>query len=91
MTVPRVSCFYGIEIKMFFNEDIHPGRPHFHAEYAETDASFEISTLNKLAGWLPPRIERLIKIWARAHEDELMQNWKRAKKHEQLEPIDPLP
>jgi hypothetical protein len=90
MSVPRVSSFYGITIKMFFNEDIHPGRPHFHAEYAEAAASFEISSLIRLGGVLPTRVERLVKTWARAHQEELMANWERAQTHQPLEPIDPL-
>ncbi len=32
--MPRISSFRGVTIRMFFNEDFHPGRPHFHAEYA---------------------------------------------------------
>jgi hypothetical protein len=37
--MPRVSAFYGIVITMFFDEDRHPGRPHFHAEYAGVKAT----------------------------------------------------
>lgn len=75
---------------MFFNEDFHSGRPHFHAEYAGVEASFEIATLRYLAGELPPRIEQMVKRWAREHELELMANWKRARNHKPLKPIDPL-
>ena len=88
--MPRISVFHGITIRMFFNEDFHPGRPHFHAEYAGVEASFEIATLRCLAGELPPRIEQMVKRWAREHEFELMANWKRARNHKPLEPIDPL-
>jgi hypothetical protein len=40
--MPSISRFYGITIRMFFNEDFHPGRPHFHAEYSGVKASFAI-------------------------------------------------
>jgi hypothetical protein len=75
---------------MFFNEAFHPGRPHFHAEYAGVIASFEISSLACLAGTLPPRVERLVKVWAGAHKDELLANWERARGHRPLQKIDPL-
>jgi hypothetical protein len=29
--MPSISRFHGITIRMFFNEDFHPGTPHFHA------------------------------------------------------------
>jgi hypothetical protein len=75
---------------MFFNEDFHPGRPHFHAEYAGAEASFEVASLGCLAGVLPPRIEQLVKRWARQHEADLMANWERARNHQPLERVDPL-
>ncbi len=43
--MPSISRFCGITIRMFFNEDFHPGKPHFHAEYAGAKASFEIARL----------------------------------------------
>lgn len=88
--MPRISSFHGITIRMFFNEDFHPGRPHFHAEHAGAEASFELESLQRLAGALPPRIEQMIKQWAREHEGELMANWKRARNHQRLKAIDPL-
>lgn len=75
---------------MFFNEDFHPGRPHFHAEYAGEEASFEVANLVCIAGVLPTRVERMVKRWARQHEAELLANWERARSHKPLEPIDPL-
>lgn len=89
--MPRVSHFHGITVRMFFNEDFHPGRPHFHAEYSGTKASFDIANLNRIAGVLPPRVEKMVKGWARLHEAELVANWERARSHQPLEPIDPLP
>jgi hypothetical protein len=75
---------------MYFNEEFHPGRPHFHAEYAGTMASFEIADLERLSGELPSRVERLVKAWARPHRTELMDNWQRARARRPLQQIDPL-
>lgn len=43
--MPRVSAFYGIVVAMFFNEERHIGRPHFHATYGGQDVSIDIETL----------------------------------------------
>ena len=45
--MPTISSFYGIIIRMFFN-DHHP--PHIHVEYAEFKAEISIVTLDILAG-----------------------------------------
>lgn len=76
---------------MYHDETHHLGRPHFHAEYAEHDATIAIVTLGILAGSLPKRIQRLVNTWADAHEAELLENWELARKHQPLRRIDPLP
>jgi len=88
--VPRISRFYGITITMFFNESVHSGRPHFHASYGGQMASFDANDLSRLSGWLPPRVERLVKTWARLNEAQLMANWKRGRAGKEFETIDPL-
>jgi hypothetical protein len=89
--VPRVSAFYGIVIEMYFREAHHSGRPHFHAEYAGTRASFDIETLEPLSGRLPQRAHRLVIKWARLHQDELRHDWDLARAKKPLIPINPLP
>jgi Domain of unknown function (DUF4160) len=76
--------------RMFFDENSHPGNPHFHAVYAGAVASFEIVDSKCIAGALPPRVTQMVKKWARQHETELMANWARARGHRPLRPIDPL-
>ncbi len=43
--MPQISCFFGIIIRMFYNDHLPP---HFHAEYGEYEATYEIETLNLL-------------------------------------------
>ena len=50
--MPEVSRFYGIVIKIFY-DDHHP--PHFHAEYGEHEVLVSITTLAILSGSLPAR------------------------------------
>jgi uncharacterized protein DUF4160 len=75
---------------MFFNEEIHAGRPHFHAEYGGVMASYDIASLDRLAGELRVNVERLVKKWASTRQNELMGNWDRARDHHPIRPVDPL-
>jgi len=87
--MPRVSAFYGIVIWMYPDEG-HHRRPHFHAEYGEAEASFDIETLEEIAGRLPGRATRLVVRWAKIHRPELRANWQRARAGESPIPIEPL-
>jgi hypothetical protein len=73
--MPEVSRFYGIRI--FFCFEDHPP-PHFHVEYAEYDAQFDIRTLALLQGFLPARARSMVLDWASQHRDELMMAWEQA-------------
>jgi hypothetical protein len=86
--MPRIASFYGIVITMYFEEH---GVPHFHAHYAEHDASISIDMLEVLGGSLPDRVLNLVRRWAKLHRDELSANWERARNEDPLESIDPLP
>jgi hypothetical protein len=85
--VPVVSTFFGIVIRMFYQEH---GIPHFHAEYHGQQATFAFGG-ELLAGSLRSRTAlRLIADWANAHGEQLEANWRRAKLGEALERIEPL-
>jgi hypothetical protein len=58
--MPTIAYFYGIAIHMYLRE--HPP-PHFHAIYAEHDATVDIETGNVIDGWLPRTAARLVKEW----------------------------
>jgi hypothetical protein len=45
--MPEISRFYGIVIRMFYNDHFPP---HFHAEYGEHEAVIDINTLAVIAG-----------------------------------------
>lgn len=85
--VPRLSSFYGIVITMYFRD--HPP-PHFHATYAEYEATVSIDASAVLEGGLPQRALGLVREWAQQHRDELAANWHRALMREPLEKIEPL-
>ena len=86
-SVPIISVFFGIVIRMFYREH---GVGHFHAEYQGRQATFTFDG-DVLAGSVRSRAAlRLIKEWAAAHRAELEANWNRAKAGEPLEMIPPL-
>jgi len=85
--MPEVTRFFGIVIRMYFN-DHNPA--HFHAEYGEYEALIEIETLSILRGDLPRRAMALVLEWAALHRDELRADWERARAGTPLVSIAPL-
>lgn len=88
-SMPEISRFLGIVIKMFYGDH---SPPHFHAVYGDYDASFSIETLEVMEGKLPPRVKGLVIEWATQHQDELMENWRLITKKDKqsFKPIKPL-
>jgi hypothetical protein len=85
--VPTICAFYGISIRMYFDE--HP-RPHFHAYLGSDDAAISIETLEVIQGHLPRRALGLVLEWAAEHRAELRENWKIAEAHGEVRRIEPL-
>ncbi|HPA45097.1 MAG TPA: DUF4160 domain-containing protein [bacterium] len=85
--MPEISRFLGIVIAMYFKEH---APPHFHAKYGGHRAAFSIHDLRLVEGSLPPRIVALVLEWAFQHREELMENWKRVERREELQRIEPL-
>jgi hypothetical protein len=80
--MPTISSFFGILIKMYFEEH---NPPHFHAEYQGYEAVFSIATgeLTETKKF-PIRATKLIKEWAIEHQAELLENWKRMEQDQTL-------
>jgi len=85
--MPEISRFFGIVIKMFF-DDHNP--PHFHAEYSGEVALIDIRNLSVFSGRLPPRVMGLVIEWATFHRQELFADWERARTQQELQKIAPL-
>ena len=85
--MPTICIFYGIVIRMFFDEH---SPPHFHAQYGEYKASIRIEPLELLEGQLPRRALGLVMDWAEFHHDELLRDWELCRSHQQPRRIDPL-
>ena len=85
--MPEISRFYGIIIRMFY-KDHEP--PHFHAYYQKFQAKININSLDIIKGKLPKRAKNLVIEWALEHREELLKNWEKIPKEEQLDKIKPL-
>lgn len=84
--MPTISMFYGIVIRMYY-DDHNP--PHFHAFYGDYKAIFNFNG-EMIEGTMPKSKEKLIIAWALIHRDELKANWQLAKNSETLYNINPL-
>lgn len=60
---------------MFVEAGAPHNRPHFHAYYEKKVGIYAVDRIERLAGSLPIRQERLVIAWAEIHRDELVANW----------------
>ena len=72
--MPILSNFYGILIKMYFQQSEH-NPPHIHAIYGEYMGAIDIQTGELLEGDLPARALKLVQEWLNAHKDEVLAIW----------------
>lgn len=85
--MPTISIFFGIVIKMFYDEH---NPPHFHAEYQGEKAVFDFRG-NLLRGDIRSRTAvRLIREWVDLHEADLRSNWDEMQQGKEFKKIDPL-
>ena len=85
--MPRISEFFGIVIKMYYN-DHSPA--YFHAEYGEDEAIYTIETIEVLRGELPRRAHTMVLEWTALHRMELKDNWQMARLGLPLNQVTPL-
>ena len=84
--MPEISRFYGIIIRMFFNEH---NPPHFHAEYGEYRIVVNLND-EVVNGFMPKRALKLIFEWLDLHKEELINNWEKCKNDTSPDKINPL-
>ncbi|MBD0318974.1 MAG: DUF4160 domain-containing protein [Gemmatimonadetes bacterium] len=58
--MPTISQFYGILIRIFYNDH---APPHFHAVYGEHELVVGISPVSILDGAAPPRVRSMVLEW----------------------------
>lgn len=72
--MPTIAKFYGMIIKMYFQQREH-NPPHFHVIYGDYMGAIDIKTLDMLEGDLPPKALSLVKEWAVQYQKELLTIW----------------
>ncbi|TAG77965.1 MAG: DUF4160 domain-containing protein [Burkholderiales bacterium] len=85
--MPTISAFYGILIRMYFDDH---APPHFHAIYGEFEAMIDISELSVQRGSLPRRALELTLDWAELHQSELIEDWQLCAAKQTPKLIEPL-
>ena len=84
--MPTISMFYGILIRMYYDEH---NPPHFYAFYNDYEATFTLDG-KLIDGKFPKRELKLIEAWSIIHIEELKANWTLSKNCEKLFEIRPL-
>ena len=85
--MPIISTFFGIIIRMYFDDH---APPHFHAEHHGQEAVLDFNGRIIEGEISSVTARKLLKEWATLHRFELEANWRRAKKLQPLENIAPL-
>ncbi len=84
--MPEISRFFGIIIKMYYNEH---NPPHFHVEFQDFAAIIHIED-GTIKGEMPRKQINLIFQWLDIHKEELLRNWELSIARESLFKINPL-
>ncbi len=85
--MPEISRFFGIIIRMFYDEH---NPPHFHAEYSGHKAVFDFDG-NVIKGSLESKTAtKLVRDWVDIHVSELEADWMLAKANQEINKIEPL-
>lgn len=84
--MPVLSKFYGILIKMYFQQSEH-NPPHIHAIYGEHIAAIDIKTGRIIEGNLPNRALSLVQEWVKENKAELLDIWN-TQQFKKIQPLD---
>jgi len=85
--MPEISRFFGIIIRMFFDEH---NPPHIHAEHQGNKAVFDLNG-NIIRGDLKSRTAvKLVREWIDMHVSELREDWELAQVGKEIKKIAPL-
>ncbi len=87
--MPELSRFFGIIVRMYYDDDSQHHKPHVHVFYGDDEAVVALDG-TVLSGSLPVKQFRLLNGWLALHEDELYQAWNLAVKNERISKIEPL-
>ena len=84
--MPEICRFYGIVIDLYWM-DHNP--PHIHVTYGDYECSISI-TERIIDGKIPAKVISKVNLWMDLHQEEIMEQWRRASRGERIERIEPL-
>ena len=87
--MPEISRFYGLVIKLLYNDDEQHHKPHVHVKNGEYKASVGLDG-EVLAGQIPVKQYRILAAWLVIHEEELYRAWNLAVAGKPFDRIGPL-
>lgn len=87
--MPIISQFYGIIVKMYFNEGERHHKEHIHIIYNNYNAVYDIKG-KILEGSIPNKQRKMVEAWIAIHEKELEILWKTVKSNGKYFKIAPL-
>jgi len=79
--MPTVAIVDGVAILFYHND--HPPA-HFHAQFGEHQAIFEIESLRVIEGFLPVPKRRIVEEWPATRRDALRATFLRAAAHQRI-------
>jgi hypothetical protein len=85
--LPEISRFFGIVVRMFFNDH---APPHIHAEYQGEKVLLDFRGNIIRGGLASKTATRLIREWIDLRGDELQEDWDLARAGRDLRPVEPL-
>ncbi len=88
--MPIISQFYGIIIRIYFNDTEKHYLEHIHVQYNEYDAVFSIRDIELLEGKLPLKQQKLVIAWMEIHQEELKALWTISQNDGEVFKINPL-
>lgn len=88
--MPALSIFFGIVVRMYFQDTHQHHAPHIHAVYGEDEAVVRIPDGLVLEGSLPANKMKLVQAWIEIRQEPLMEAWAKAVRGEHPGKIAPL-
>ena len=88
--MPIISQFYGIIIRIYFNDTEKHYLEHIHVQYNEYDAVYSIKTTELIEGKLPLKQHKLVVAWMEIHKEELQALWEVSQNDGEVFKIEPL-
>lgn len=88
--MPIISQFYGIIVRIYFNDTEKHYLEHIHVQYNEFDSVYSIRNSKVLEGKLPIKQHKLVIAWMEIHRDELKALWNISQNDGEVFKINPL-